>query len=218
MTTTHIVVGVKSEVAALMGCLFAGRLEQPDDGGGDCEASEAAQALAAATGMEPSELAAQVDADRLLELCGGSLQTALLKYMADEAQCRAIAPPKDPMATAATTATAADFAAAVTSALFEPWAVLSNEPGMFALPPAVAATGVTLRELAGGCICCTQAGSPVLRTTLAQMLRARPRPARLFIVLPPDAAPLGVLPMLTEYFAKVSTRVHAHQSASPPTH
>ena len=205
MTTTHIVVGVKSEVAALMGCLFAGRLEHPDDGGADGAASEAAQALAAATGMEPSELAAQVDADRLLELCGGSLQAALLKFMADEAECRDIAPPKAATAAAASTATAEDFAAAVTSALYEPWAVLSNEPGMFAVPPAVAATGVTLREMPGGCICCTQAGSPVLRTTLAQMIRARPRPARLFIVLPHDAQPLGVLPMLTEYFGKVNS-------------
>ena len=163
--STHFIVGTTSEVTKFMACLFASRLEQPDaqasEGGEGAGGSprrldvvtEAAEDFAMMTGMEPAEFAGQVDADKLLEHCGGSLERAVGMFMEDKARCRELAPPRDAaVAMGRAAATAATFHAALT----EPWSVLSNEPGMIVVPPAVAATRVTLREIYGGCICCTQ--------------------------------------------------------------
>ena len=57
-----------------------------------------------ALGMEPLDLLARVDADALLEICGGSLEVALDLFLSDEERCRNLAPPKRDLAPAPTRA------------------------------------------------------------------------------------------------------------------
>ena len=83
----------------------------------------------------------------------------------------------------------------------ESWAVLSNEPGLLS---GEQLAGVHWRELFGGCACCTAANSPILRTTMSQLLRCTPKPRRLLILLPPDATPSRLLPTLAQYFGKTA--------------
>ena len=45
-------------------------------------------------GMDPAELAKQVDVDALVVHCDGSVEAALDMYLNDQAQCREVAPPK----------------------------------------------------------------------------------------------------------------------------
>ena len=101
----------------------------------------------------------------------------------------------------------------------EPWAVLCDEVGLLdqeALKaPSRAPTsggsasdvlsvgGVQWRELFAGCSCCVAAASPVLRATIAQLMRSKPRPARFLLVLSQDAEPAArLLPLLGKYFGK----------------
>ena len=102
----------------------------------------------------------------------------------------------------------------------EPWALVSNEPGLLNSDVLVN-SGVNWRELLGGCACCMAASSPILRTTLAQMIKVRPKPVRLLLVLSADAEPLRIVPMLAQYFGKAAplesvvhcTSLEAHAAA-----
>lgn len=78
------------------------------------------------------------------------------------------------------------------------WAVLVNEFGEVAVDQAAVATdefGATIRELPGGCLCCTL-GAP-LRVTLARLLREA-RPDRLLIEPTGVGHPARVLDVLRE--------------------
>lgn len=81
------------------------------------------------------------------------------------------------------------------------WAVVSNEPGCV---PNELLQAVQWRELLGGCVCCLAASSPLLRTNMAQLLRSKPRPSQLFLVLSSSAEPAQLLPMLDQYFGKAA--------------
>jgi hypothetical protein len=102
----------------------------------------------------------------------------------------------------------------------EPWAVVCNEPGLLD-SDALMKSGVAWRELLVGCACCTAASSPVLRAALAQLLKARPKPLRLLLVLSADAEPMRLVPMLAQYFGKAAplesivlcTSLDAHATA-----
>jgi hypothetical protein len=83
------------------------------------------------------------------------------------------------------------------------WAIVLDEVGLLdydALPKGEAAKEVQWRELFGGCSCCVAAASPVLRTTVAHLMRGTPRPRRFLLVLSQDAEASRLIPTLGRYF------------------
>jgi G3E family GTPase len=79
----------------------------------------------------------------------------------------------------------------------ERWAVLVNDFGKAVLDDAVRDSdgGIVLREVAGGCICCT--AQVELRTALVRLLREA-RPQRLLIELSSAGRPSAILNVLRE--------------------
>jgi G3E family GTPase len=76
----------------------------------------------------------------------------------------------------------------------ERWAVLVNEFGTVGIDGAVLdAGGVEVREIAGGCICCT--AGPMLRTALVRLLR-EVRPDRLLVEPTGLAHPASIVDLL----------------------
>lgn len=78
----------------------------------------------------------------------------------------------------------------------ERWAVLVNEFGEIGIDGATLASddGVDIREVAGGCVCCTS--GPMLRVALTRLLRQRPD--RLLIEPTGLGHPAGILDTLRE--------------------
>lgn len=100
------------------------------------------------------------------------------------------------------------------------WAVLVNEFGRVGIDGAAFPSGLAVREVAGGCICCS--AGLALRTTLVRLLR-EVRPSRLLIEPTGLAHPATVLdllrsPGITEAVSvrATITLVDPRKCASPP--
>ncbi|MEO5367325.1 MAG: GTP-binding protein [Magnetococcus sp. WYHC-3] len=84
----------------------------------------------------------------------------------------------------------------------ETWAVIVNEFGQIGLDGALLegqSTGIPVREVAGGCLCC-QAGVS-MRQTVTQLLREL-RPRRLFIEPSGLGHPAGLMDMLSDEYLR----------------
>ncbi|WP_018150183.1 CobW family GTP-binding protein [Leeia oryzae] len=79
----------------------------------------------------------------------------------------------------------------------EQWAVIVNEFGQVGVDGALLqkSQGIHVRQVAGGCICCTTA--PLMRTALIRLLREQ-RPDRLIIEPSGLGHPAGILALLQE--------------------
>jgi len=89
----------------------------------------------------------------------------------------------------------------------ERWAVLVNEFGEIGIDGATLAgdDGVAIREVAGGCICCTS--GPMLRVALTRLLRERPD--RLLIEPTGLGHPAGIIDSLREPGLAKALRLNA---------
>ena len=89
----------------------------------------------------------------------------------------------------------------------ERWAVLVNEFGRVGLDGAILeAGGVEVREIAGGCICCTS--GPMLRIALVRLLREQ-KPDRLLIEPTGLAHPASILDLLRSPGVREAVAVRA---------
>lgn len=107
----------------------------------------------------------------------------------------------------------------------EYWAVVVNEFGEVGIDGAslsVAAEGLQVAEVPGGCICCTT--SPMLRVTLTKLLQGKPatgpnrRPDRLLIEPSGLGHPAGIIDLLRDPFLAAALEVRAVLTLLDPRH
>jgi len=99
----------------------------------------------------------------------------------------------------------------------ERWAVLVNEFGEVGIDGATleASGGYIVKEIAGGCICCT--AGPLLRVAMARLLREE-RPDRLFIEPTGLAHPAAIVDMLRSPGIKMAVSPRALIGLVNPSH